>query len=102
MSPNDPKAIRLDELGYTDLGDSFEEMKIRAREKKIPFSYLYDGNTQAASKAYGPMATPHIFALDKGRALRFQGRIDNMEKPSKTPDHQDARNAIEVCWPERQ
>jgi hypothetical protein len=25
ISPNDPKAVRLDELGYTDLGDSFED-----------------------------------------------------------------------------
>src|SRR5262245_3441696 len=23
ISPNDPKSVRLDELGYTDLGDSF-------------------------------------------------------------------------------
>src|SRR5438477_5755471 len=23
ISPNDPKAVRLDELGYTDVGDSF-------------------------------------------------------------------------------
>jgi Peroxiredoxin len=27
ISPNDPTAVRLDELGYTDLSDSFEEMK---------------------------------------------------------------------------
>lgn len=25
ISPNDPQAVRLDELGYTDIGDSFEE-----------------------------------------------------------------------------
>ena len=33
ISPNDPLAVRLDELGYTDLSDSFEEMKIRAKER---------------------------------------------------------------------
>src|SRR5687768_9671766 len=32
VSPNDPKAVSLDELGYSDMGDSFEEMKIRAKE----------------------------------------------------------------------
>ena len=32
ISPNDPRAVRLDELGYTDLDDSFEAMKIRARD----------------------------------------------------------------------
>src|SRR6266478_3622103 len=31
ISPNDPKSVRLDELGYTDLGDSFKEMKVRAK-----------------------------------------------------------------------
>lgn len=29
ISPNDENSVRLDELGYTDLGDSFEDMKIR-------------------------------------------------------------------------
>jgi thiol-disulfide isomerase/thioredoxin len=96
ISPNDPGAIRLDELGYTDVSDSFEEMKIRARVKKFPFPYLYDGKTQTASKAYGPIATPHIFIFDKERKLRYQGRIDNMEKASKTPGHLDAQNAIEA------
>ncbi|HZM50443.1 MAG TPA: redoxin domain-containing protein, partial [Vicinamibacteria bacterium] len=58
ISPNDPKAVRLDELGYTDLSDSLEEMKIRARERRFTFPYLYDGDTQAVAHAYGPTATP--------------------------------------------
>ena len=33
IMPNDPSSIRLDELGYTDMGDSFDEMKRRAAEK---------------------------------------------------------------------
>ena len=51
ISPNDAQAVRLDELGYTDLGDSLEDMKLRAAEKKFPFPYLYDGETQATSAA---------------------------------------------------
>src|ERR1700761_9811461 len=47
IMPNDPSAIRLDELGYTDMGDSYEEMKIRAKQKKFNFPYLYDGATEA-------------------------------------------------------
>src|SRR5690606_25609233 len=27
VSSNDPEAIRLDELGYSDLGDTYDEMK---------------------------------------------------------------------------
>ncbi|HOA36990.1 MAG: redoxin domain-containing protein [Bacteroidetes bacterium] len=95
ISPNDPKAISLSELDYTDLSDSFEEMKLRAAKKKYNFPYLYDGDNQLVAKAYGPVATPHVFIFDKDRKLRFQGRIDNMEKPSKTPTVRDTRNALD-------
>lgn len=96
ISPNDPKSVNLNELGYTDLSDSFEEMKTRAKEKGYNFPYLYDGATQSVSKAYGPVATPHIFIFDKDRKLVYQGRIDDVEDPAKKPNNLDARNAIEA------
>ena len=94
ISPNDPVAVRLDELGYTDLSDSFEEMKIRAKQRGFAFPYLYDGETQAASRAYGALATPHVFIFDQERKLRYQGRIDDAEV--KEVKSHDARNAIEA------
>lgn len=94
ISPNDPDAVRLDELGFSDLGDTFAEMKVRAKQKKYNFPYLYDGKTQITSKAYGAVATPHVFIFDKDRKLRYQGRIDDVEKPSKTPTTFDTRNAL--------
>jgi len=30
------------------MGDSFEEMKLRARQNRFNFPYLYDGKTHAA------------------------------------------------------
>jgi peroxiredoxin len=96
ISPNNPQAIRLDELDYSDLNDSFEEMKIRAKQKKYNFPYLYDGDKQITANAYGPVATPHVFIFDKQRKLRFHGRIDNIENPAKTPDKHDTREAIEA------
>ena len=96
ISPNDPHAIRLDELGYSDLGDSYEDMKIRSEVKMFPFPYLYDGDHQATAMAYGPIATPHVFVFDKERKLRFQGRFDDMENPRKTPTMHDTKNAIEA------
>jgi thiol-disulfide isomerase/thioredoxin len=94
INPNDPRAVRLDELGYTDLGDSLEEMKLRARQRKFPFPYLYDGETQKTSRAYGALATPHVFIFDRDRKFRYNGRIDDGEvKPVKS---HDARNAIEA------
>jgi peroxiredoxin len=94
IMPNDPQAIRLDELGYTDLSDSFDEMKLRAKQKHFNFPYLYDGATQSVAKAYGPIATPHVFIFDQDRKLCYSGRIDDVEKPSKTPHIQDTRNAL--------
>src|SRR5436305_9588094 len=44
IMPNDPKSVRLDELGWTDLSDTFAEMKIRAKDRKYNFPYLYDGD----------------------------------------------------------
>jgi peroxiredoxin len=96
IMPNDPRSIRLDELGYTDMGDSFGEMKKRAAEKHFNFPYLYDGETEATTVKYGPIATPHVFIFDKDRKLRYSGRIDDVEKPGKTPNSQDARNAIDA------
>src|SRR5579864_5757968 len=61
IMPNDPTCLRLDELDFSDIGDSYEEMKIRAREKKFNFPYLYDGDKEIVSSAYGPVATPHVF-----------------------------------------
>ncbi len=96
IMPNDPKSIRLDELGYTDMGDSFEEMKERAATKHFNFPYLYDGDTETASLKYGPIATPHVFIFDRQRKLRYSGRIDDVEKPTKQPHSNDTRNAIEA------
>jgi peroxiredoxin len=93
ISPNDPQAVRLDELGYSDLGDSFEDMKVRAKERPFPFPYLYDGETQKTSLAYGVLATPQAFVFDRERKLRYVGRIDDAEVgPVKS---HDLRNALD-------
>lgn len=92
ISPNDPQAVRLDELGYTDVSDSLADMKLRAKEKNFPFPYLYDGETQKVSHAYGVLATPHVFIFDKDRKLRFVGGVDDNDRA--TPKHHYARDAI--------
>ena len=95
ISPNDPKSVRLDELGYSDLGDSFPEMKLRARDRQFNFPYLYDGENEAVSRAYGPVATPHAFIFDAARRLRYVGRIDDSERAPQVKVH-DARLAIDA------
>jgi peroxiredoxin len=94
ISPNNPRAVRLDELGYTDLGDSFEEMKIRAKDHEFSYPYLYDGETQSVARAYGVIATPQVFIFDADRKLRYTGRFDDGEvKPVKS---HDAKNAVDA------
>lgn len=94
VSPNDPLALRLDELGYSDVNDGFEDMVIRARDKSITYPYLYDGETQEMSRAYGPVSTPHAFVFDQDRKLRYRGRIDDSEKAADVKT-QDLRNAVD-------
>ncbi|RPI29390.1 MAG: redoxin [Acidobacteria bacterium] len=96
ISPNDPKAVRLDELGWTDLSDTLEEMKLRAVHKRFNFPYLYDGETQQVAKAYGPKATPHVFIFDQARKLRYVGRLDENERHPDQVTSPDARNAIQA------
>jgi peroxiredoxin len=96
ISPNDPKAVRLDELGYTDMSDSLDEMKVRAKDKGYNFPYLYDGDKQEVSMAYGPVSTPHVFVFDSDRKLRYTGRVDDNEKQPDKVTSPDARNAIEA------
>ena len=94
ISPNDDRALRLDELGYSDVGDSFADMQIRAKERGFAFPYLYDGDTQKTALAYGVVATPQVFLFDARRKLRYAGRIDDSDV--KTVTSQDARNAIDA------
>ena len=95
IQPNSARGLRLDELGYTELGDSFADMKVRAKEKAFNFPYIDDGETQNAARAYGCKATPHVFAFDHERKLRYAGRIDDSERPEYVKVS-DLRNALDA------
>jgi peroxiredoxin len=94
IQPNDPKAIRIDELDSSDLSDSLAEMKIRAQYKHLTYTYLYDGDTQQTARAFGPRATPHVFIFDQQRRLRYEGRMDNSYRMEQVKTH-EARDAID-------
>jgi len=96
ISSNDPCALRLDEMAWSDVGDSLEDMKIRSKDKEFSFPYLYDGDRQEVAKAYGPVTTPHTFIFDKERKLRYVGRIDSSEWKAKPDTVRDACNAIDA------
>jgi peroxiredoxin len=95
INPNHPEGLTLNELGYGIYHDSFEDMKPYAASLGWDFPYLYDGEKQLIARAYGCLATPHVFIFDKARKLRYAGRFDDsrfIEDDSvKSPD---ARNAV--------
>lgn len=95
ISPNSVKALNYSELGYSDMGDSYEDMIQRSADRKFPFPYLYDGDDQKCALAYGPAVTPHCFVFDGNRILRYVGRVDGSEKPG-TGKGEDLRGAIDA------
>jgi peroxiredoxin len=95
INPNHPESVRLDELAYSDLSDSFAELKERARDKKFNFLWLDDGPKQELGHKMGPVATPHVFIFDKARKLRFEGRIDDSERESLATKH-ETRDALDA------
>src|SRR3984893_8995902 len=101
IQPNDPTAIRIDELDSSDISDSLEEMKIRAQYKHLTYPYLYDGETQSVTEAYGPQATPHVFVFDRDRRLRYEGRMDNSYRTEMIKTH-EARDAIDAILAHRE
>jgi len=96
INPNSPAGVRLDEFGYTDLDDTLDSMKIRAKHHQFNFPYLDDGPTESVAKQYGPVATPHVFIFDAQRKLRYQGRIDDNERENlvKSRDTREALDAL--------
>ncbi len=95
IMPTSVFGLLLEECGYSDLDDTYESMKIRAKEKGYNFPYLYDGDNQKVSIEYGPVATPHAFVFNRERKLVYVGRIDASEKPG-TANAEDLRAAVDA------
>jgi peroxiredoxin len=97
INPNNPDGLSIDELGYSKYNDGFDDMKKYAVEAGFTFPYLYDGETQAVAKAYGCLATPHVFVFDAERKLRYKGQFDDSRfADPATVKSQDARKAVEA------
>jgi peroxiredoxin len=95
INPNSPGAIQLQDLSFSDVGESLEDMKTRAAHRSIRYSYLSDGEAQAVTRSFGVVATPHIFVFDQARTLQYEGRIDDSLQEGAVKSR-DARNAIDA------
>ncbi|MEZ5046640.1 MAG: thioredoxin family protein [Chitinophagaceae bacterium] len=87
INPNDP-------ISYPS--DSYENMQIRAKEKKFPFAYLID-ETQDIAKTYGALKTPHVFILRKSGSkyiVSYIGAIDDNSDDEDAVKTKYAENAL--------
>ena len=95
INPNSPGALQLPDLSFSDVGESLDDMKVRAAHRGISYPYLSDGEAQAVTRSFGVVATPHIFVFDQARTLQYEGRIDDSLQEGGVKSR-DARNAIDA------
>ncbi|MBA0883718.1 thioredoxin family protein [Flavobacterium undicola] len=84
INPNDPVA---------EPADSFDMMKVRAKEKGFAFPYLLDEG-QKIFPQYGATKTPHVFLLDKNRVVKYIGAIDDNVDSASDVKEKYLENAI--------
>lgn len=90
INPNNPELA---------VDDSFEKMKVRAKEKGFTFPYLMDEG-QLIYPQYGATKTPHMYVLEKtaeGNRVAYIGTIDdNYEDESAVTERyvEDAVDAL--------
>lgn len=71
INPNDPAASK---------GDSFADMKVRAKEKEFTFPYLFDDGQKVYPK-FGATRTPHVYVVTKkDMKLQYIGAIDDSSR----------------------
>lgn len=89
INPNDP-------LQYPS--DSFDEMKVRAKEKGFTFPYLFD-EKQAVFPVYGATKTPHVYLLKNNNGkfkVAYIGAIDDSSKDEESVSKTYLADAIDA------
>jgi peroxiredoxin len=89
INPNDPEIVP---------DDSYDKMKVRAKEKGFTFPYLMD-ETQEVYKTYGATRTPHVFLLQKDPSgkliVKYIGTIDDNYQDPEAVQQNYLSNAID-------
>jgi len=65
--------------------DSFDNMKVVARDNEFPFPYVFD-ETQDVARAYDAVCTPDFFGFNADMELQYRGRLDESRKNPAAPD----------------
>ena len=87
INPNDPKV---------SVGDSFEDMKVRAAEKGFTFPYLFDEGQKVFPK-FGASKTPHVYIVNaSAMKVEYIGAIDNSSRNSDAVSEKYVENVIDA------
>lgn len=86
IQPNDPSIMP---------GDSYGNMKKRAKNKGFPFVYLWD-EEQTVFPKYGAERTPHVFLLDKDLKVHYIGAIDDNAQDAAAVKRRYVEEAIKA------
>jgi thiol-disulfide isomerase/thioredoxin len=90
IQSSNPKAFTDEDLAWSDVGESLDDMKERASFRKFSFPYLYDGDTGSTAIAFGATVAPSIYIFDQGRKLQYSGRIDDDPAAGPATKHEAA------------
>lgn len=89
INPNNPK---------TSGGDSFDLMKVRAKDKGFEFPYLFDDGQEVYPK-YGASKTPHVYVLQKEKKdliVKYIGSIDDSARNEGAVRTKYVENAVDA------
>ncbi|WP_299668608.1 thioredoxin family protein [uncultured Polaribacter sp.] len=87
INPNDPVAVP---------DDSFDKMKIRAKEKGFRFPYLLDEGQKVYPK-FGATKTPHVYIVTKNDLkVQYIGAIDNSARNPDKVTEKYVENALDA------
>lgn len=78
--------------------DSFDLMKVRAKEKGFTFPYLFDDG-QKIYPQYGATKTPHVYILQKtpkGNQVKYIGAIDDNHEDASAVKSKYVENAVDA------
>jgi len=92
VNKNKDKSVELVAICCTDPDSSYgkqddlTQIKAKIKDKGYNFAYGFDGEG-TSGKAYGAVATPHFFVLNKARELVYAGALDNNNNEEKADKH---------------
>ena len=101
ISPNHEKAVLPDEMAFSEVGDSFEEMVLRAQTQNYNFAYIYDGKNQIITKSIETKITPSAYLFDSQGELVYSGRIGDHEMPNDYEKSELQQNIVKLINKEK-